>query len=153
MIMSDKKLPALNRVLIVGNLTRDPELRQTHSGASVANFRIAASRRYKDALGNPKEEVCFVGVVVWQRLADTCGAYLKKGSAVLIEGELQSRAWETEDGNKRSMVEIHAHKVQFLDRRPDSFREYDGETDDDGYAYEGAVDLSPETENQGVTHA
>jgi single-strand DNA-binding protein len=149
--MSDKKLPALNRVFIVGNLTRDPELRQTHSGASVANFRIAASRRFKDGFGNRKEEVCYVGVVAWQRLADACGAYLKKGSAVFIEGELQSRAWETEDGNKRSMVEIHAHKVQFLDRRPESLR--DGEDDDDGYAYEGAADLSEETENQGVSHA
>lgn len=127
--MSEKKLPVLNRVLIVGNLTKDPELRQTTSGIPVANFRIAASRRFKDGAGMRKEDVCYVGVVTWQRLAEACGQYLHKGSAVLVEGELQSRSWETPDGNKRSMVEIHAHKVQFLDKRPDDSHE-DGFEDD-----------------------
>lgn len=115
--MPDKKLPTLNRVFIVGNLTKDPELRKTTNGTPVANFRIASSRRFRDSLGNQKEEVCYIGVVAWQRLAEACFDHLHKGSAVFVEGELQSRNWETEDGAKRSMIEIHAHKVQFLDRR------------------------------------
>ncbi len=143
--MTEKKLPILNRIFIAGNLTKDPELRHSNSGIPVVNFRIASSRRFKDNAGNRKEEVCYVGVVAWQRLAETCGEYLHKGSAVLVEGELQSRSWETEDGNKRSMIEIHAHKVQFLDKRPDDSREdgYDedafgrepimGEAQDDNY--------------------
>jgi single-strand DNA-binding protein len=125
--MSEKKLPTLNRVFIVGNLTKDPELRKTNSGVPVINFRIASSRRFKDSTGVWKEEVCYVGVVAWQRLAETCNDYLARGSAVFIEGELQSRSWETEEGNKRSMVEIHAHKIQFLDKRGEPSREGEGE--------------------------
>ena len=121
--MSDKKLPTINRVFIAGNLTRDPELRKTGTGTPVVNFRIAANRRFKDAAGNRKEEVCYVGVVAWQRLAEACGDYLRKGSAVFVEGELQSRNWETDDGSKRSTVEIHAHRVQFLDRKPEDNKE------------------------------
>ena len=130
--MTEKRLPTLNRVFIVGNLTKDPELRHTNSGVSVINFRIAASRRFRDGAGNWKEEVCYVGVVAWQRLAEACREYLLKGSAVFVEGELQSRSWETDDGNKRSMVEIHAHKIQFLDRRGDSEREHDGDSENGG---------------------
>lgn len=140
--MSDKRLPTLNRVLIVGNLTKDPELRNTTNGTPVVNFRVAASRRFRDGLGNQKEEVCYVGVVAWQRLAEACFDYLRKGSAVFVEGELQSRNWETEDGAKRSMVEIHAHKIQFLDKRPSGSLERDEDEDYEGYSDEGSSEYS-----------
>ncbi|MFP4520807.1 MAG: single-stranded DNA-binding protein [Fibrobacterota bacterium] len=126
--MPERKLPALNKVLIVGNLTKEPELRQTGTGTPVANFRIASSRRFRGSSGEWKEEVCYIGVVSWQKLAENCASHLKKGSAVLVEGELQSRSWETEDGSKRSTIEIHAHKVQFLDKK----HEKDEDQNEDG---------------------
>ena len=114
--MSDLRLPSLNRVLIAGRLTRDPELRYTPSGTAVCNLRLASSRRYKDKSGQWQDDATFVGVVAWSRTAENCGEYLKKGSAVLVEGRLQSRSWETEDGQKRSVVEINALRVEFLDK-------------------------------------
>lgn len=114
--MADLRLPSLNRVLIAGRLTRDPELRYTPSGTAVCNLRLASSRRYKDRSGEWQDDATFVNVVAWSRTAENCGEYLKKGSAVLVEGRLQSRSWETEDGQKRSVVEINAIRVEFLDR-------------------------------------
>lgn len=105
-----------NKVILIGNLTRDPELRYTPQGTSVCNFGIAVNRRYK--LGDEtKEEVTFINVVVFGKQADTCGQYLNKGSAVLIEGRLQERRWETEDGQKRSRHEVVAQSVRFLSKR------------------------------------
>lgn len=111
------RLPVLNKVVIVGNLTKDPDLRKTAGGAPVSNFRIASSRKFRDSTGQTKEEVCYIGIVTWNRLADACYDFLRKGSSVLVEGELQSRNWENEEGAKRNVIEIRAHKVQFLDRR------------------------------------
>lgn len=115
--MANRRLPMLNKILIIGNLTNDPELRYTQSGIAVLNFRIASNRRFRDSAGDWKEDVCYVGVVAWQRLAENCAEFLRKGSAVFVEGEIQSRSWEKEDGSRRSVVEIHAQRVQFLDRR------------------------------------
>jgi single-strand DNA-binding protein len=115
--MADTKLPSLNKVIIVGNLVRDPELRYTSGGVPVVNFKIASNKRYKDNLGMYKEDVCYVGVVAWQNLAQSCSEYLRKGSAVLVEGELRSRIKENEDGSKRNYVEIKAFHVQFLDKK------------------------------------
>jgi len=115
--MADTKLPSLNKVTIVGNLVRDPELRYTSGGVPVVNFKIASNKKYKDNLGVYREDVCYVGVVAWQNLAQSCGEYLRKGSAVLVEGELRSRIKENEDGSKRNYVEIKAFHVQFLDKR------------------------------------
>lgn len=117
--MSKLKMPELNSVMISGNLTKDPVLRHTSAGTSVANFYIALNRKFKDKNGTWKEDVCYVGVVAWHQLADSCGEYLQKGSAVLIEGELQSRSWESEDGTYRSIVEVKAHKIQFLNTHSD----------------------------------
>ena len=114
--MLSTRLPNLNRVMIVGNLTREPELRTTSTGIPVANFRIAANRRFRDNSGEWREDVCFIGVVAWQRLAESCAAMLQKGSAVYVEGELRSRSLEAEDGKKRNVIEIRAHHVQFLDK-------------------------------------
>ena len=114
--MASTRLPNLNRVMIVGNLTRDPDLRATTAGVPVINFRIASNRRFKDNSGEWKEDVCYVGVVAWQKLAESCAAKLKKGSAVYIEGELRSRTLDNGDGTKRNLLEIRAHHIQFLDK-------------------------------------
>jgi len=118
--MSNTRLPHLNRVLIVGNLTKDPELRYTSTGVPVANFRIASNKKYKDNLGESKEDVCFIGVVAWQKLAESCSKFLKKGSAVLVEGELRSRFKENDDGSKRNLIEIRAFQIQFLDKKTEA---------------------------------
>lgn len=109
----------LNKVFIMGNLTRDPELRYIPSGTAVANFTVAVNRVYKDKTGEKKEEVSFLRVVVWGRMAEICGEYLVKGRPVLVEGRLQSRSWEAQDGQKRSVTEIIAENVQFLGKGPD----------------------------------
>jgi len=114
--MSELRLADLNRVFMVGRLTKDPELRQTTNGTSVANFTIALNRRYKSTTGEWKDEATYVGVVAWQKLAELCKQYLAKGRAVLVEGKLQNRNWETEDGQKRSTIEIRADRIEFLDR-------------------------------------
>ena len=114
--MSDIKLVAVNKVLLSGRLTRDPELRYTPSGVAVMTFSLALNRRYKDQSGEWKEEVSFVNVVAWQKQAELASEYLKKGSAVFVEGRLQSRSWETSEGQKRSVLEVRAERLQFLDR-------------------------------------
>lgn len=104
----------LNKVLLIGNLTRDPELRYIPSGTAVATFTVAVNRVYKNPAGEKKEQVSFIRVVVWGRRAEVCGEYLSKGSPVFVEGRLQSRDWETQDGQKRSTVEVVADNIQFL---------------------------------------
>jgi len=107
-------MPNLNKVFLMGNLTRDPELRYVPSGTAVATFTIAANRVYMTQAGEKKEQTSFVRVVVWGRRAEVCGEYLSKGSPLFVEGRLQSRNWETQDGQKRSTIEIVADNVQFL---------------------------------------
>lgn len=104
----------LNKVLLIGNLTRDPDLRYVPSGAAVANFGLAINRTYTDADGEKVEDVCFVDIVALNRLAEVCGEYLAKGRPVLIEGRLQYRSWESENGGKRSKLEVVAQNIQFL---------------------------------------
>ena len=107
-------MASFNRVFLMGNLTKDPELRYTPQGAAVANIRLAVNRRYKAKTGELKEEVCFITAVVWNKQAETCNQYLHKGSGVFIEGRLQSRSWEDAAGQKRSVIEVRAERVQFL---------------------------------------
>lgn len=104
---------SLNRVLLIGNLTRDPELRYTPSGTPVANLRLAVNSTFKDQAGQRKEETCYVTIVVWSRQAELCQQYLKKGRAVFVEGRLIYRSWEAE-GKTRSTMEVRADRVQFL---------------------------------------
>lgn len=104
---------SLNRVLLIGNLTKDPELRYTPSGTPVANLRLAVNSTFKDQAGQRKEETCFVTIVVWSRQAEICQQYLKKGRSVFIEGRLIFRSWEAE-GKTRSTMEVRADRVQFL---------------------------------------
>ncbi len=108
-----------NRVLLMGNLTRDPELRYIPSGSAVVNLRLAVNRTYKNQSGESKEEVTFVNVVVWAKQAENCAEYLSKGRPIFVEGRLQSRQWETDDGQKRSVLEVVADRVQFLGKRSD----------------------------------
>ncbi len=105
---------SLNRVMLIGNLTRDPELRYLPSGQAVASFSVAVNRTYMAATGEKKEEVSFIRVVVWAKRAEVCHEYLRKGSPVFVEGRLQSRSWDAPDGTKRSAVEVIAQNVQFL---------------------------------------
>lgn len=107
-------MASLNKVFLIGNLTRDPELRYTPSGLAVVNLRLAVNRRYKDRNGEQKEEVCFVTVTAWDKQAEVCNQYLQKGKPVFIEGRLQSRSWETADGQKRNVLDIRAERIQFL---------------------------------------
>ncbi|MEW6618305.1 MAG: single-stranded DNA-binding protein [bacterium] len=103
-----------NRVIIAGNLTRDPELRYIPSGQPVANFTVAINRSYITQAGERREETSFIPVVVWRKQAETCNQYLSKGSPVLVEGRLQQRSWETQEGQKRSIIEVVADRVVFL---------------------------------------
>ncbi|SYZ74592.1 Single-stranded DNA-binding protein (modular protein) [Candidatus Zixiibacteriota bacterium] len=118
--MGQARLPYLNKVMMVGNIIRDPELRYTTSNIPVANFRIAANRRYRDGNGVMKDDVCYIGVVAWQSLAEQCVEYLKKGCTVLIEGELKSRSRNENDGTRRSFVEIRAQQIQILNHRDEN---------------------------------
>lgn len=108
---------SLNRAQIIGNLTRDPEVRQTGSGRSVANFGVATSSRWTDSSGQLQEKTEFHNVVAWGKLADICVQYLRKGSKVFVEGRLQTRDWEGEDGVKRYRTEIIADNMIMLDRK------------------------------------
>ncbi|PID60692.1 MAG: single-stranded DNA-binding protein [Ignavibacteriae bacterium] len=114
--MAELKMPELNNIMIAGNLTKDPVFRETSNNTPVANFHIAANRRYKDSNNQWQEDVCYVGVVAWNKLADSCKDRLKKGSAILVDGELQSRTFKMEDGKNRTIVEIKAKRIQFLNK-------------------------------------
>jgi single-strand DNA-binding protein len=103
----------LNKVFLMGNLTRDPELRYTPSGIAVVNFGMAVNRRFTDANGEKKEDVCFVRITVFGKQAETCNQYLSKGNPVFVEGRLQYRSWESE-GQKRNSLDVVAERVQFL---------------------------------------
>jgi len=107
-------MASLNKVLLIGNLTKDPELRYTPNGIAVVNLRLAVNRKYKDKNGENKEEVCYMTVVAWDRQAEVCNQYLKKGRPVFIEGRLQMRSWEAANGEKRSIVDVRAERIQFL---------------------------------------
>jgi single-strand DNA-binding protein len=111
-------MASLNKVLLVGNLTKDPELRFVPSGQAVANLRLATNRKYKAGSGEWKEEVTYVSVEVWGKSAEACGEYLKKGSPLLVEGRLKLKEWTAQDGQKRSLLEVVAERVQFLSGGP-----------------------------------
>jgi single-strand DNA-binding protein len=106
-------MPSFNCVFLMGNLVRDPELRETKDGGKVATFGLATNRRYRQGDGW-KDEVCYVDIVTFGRQAETCAEYLGKGDLALIEGRLQFRSWETQDGQKRSKHEVVGEQVQFL---------------------------------------
>ena len=114
--MADLKMPELNSVMVAGNLTKDPTFRETSNTTPVVNFHIAINRRYRDSGNQWQEDVCYVGVVAWNKLADSCKERLTKGSAVLIDGELQSRTFKSDENRNRTIVEIKAKRIQFLNK-------------------------------------
>ncbi len=110
---------SVNKVILVGNLGKDPELRYTPSGAAVATFPLATTERYKDRDGNRQEKTEWHNIVVWRQLAEICGKYLHKGKQVYIEGRIQTRSYDDRDGNKRYITEIVADQMQMLGSRED----------------------------------
>ncbi len=105
-----------NRVILVGNLTRDPELRNAPSGAAIAEMRLAVSETYRDRQTDQnKEIVCYVDVVAWNRQAETCGRFLKKGRQILVEGRLVYDEWKNKQGESRNRLRVRADRVQFMD--------------------------------------
>jgi single-strand DNA-binding protein len=105
---------SLNRVILLGYLTRDPELRYTPTGSPVSRFSIAINRVYTATNGEKREEVSFIPIVVWGKQAENCNQYLNKGRLVLIDGRLRQRSWESQQGEKRNIIEVVAYRVQFL---------------------------------------
>jgi len=108
----------LNKVLLLGRLGRDPEMKYTPNGTAVVNFSMATSESWKDKnTGEKNERTEWHRITAWRRLAEICGEYLKKGSQVLIEGKLQTRSWEDQEGNTRYMTEVVAHYMKMLGSR------------------------------------
>lgn len=130
---------SLNRVQLIGNLTRDPEVKQLPGGQVVATFSIATNMTWKDQSGQQQTKSEFHNVVVWRKLAEICGQYLKKGGKVFVEGRLQTRDWEGEDGVKRYRTEVVVENMIMLDSKG-------RET---GESYGGAMDREP----QGISAA
>jgi single-strand DNA-binding protein len=110
-------MASYNRVILVGNLTRDPELRYTPSGTAVSDVGVAVNDRYKNASGEWVEEATFVDVTLWARTAEVASEYLSKGSPILIEGRLKLDTWETNDGQKRSKLRVICERMQMLGGR------------------------------------
>ena len=107
-------MASFNKVILMGNLTRDPELRYTPSGAPVCNFDLAMNRSYTTQGGEKRDEVCYMTVVVWGKQGEACGQFLEKGRQVYVEGELRHRSFENKEGKEQHVTEIVAQKVRFL---------------------------------------
>ena len=107
----------LNKVLMVGNLTKDPELRYTPQGSAVTTLRLAVNRSFKNKEGEWQKEVCFINVIAWGPLAERCNQYLEKGRGVFVEGSLISRSWKDSEGKTRSVIEVRAMNVQFMPKQ------------------------------------
>jgi single-strand DNA-binding protein len=129
-----------NKIILIGNLTKDPELRYTPQGTAVASFRIAVNSKIKQQ-GELKDETLFIGVVVFGKQAESAGQYLSKGRSVLVEGRLQERSWE-KDGQKHSRMEVVASSVRFLSKKTGA-----AETGDSSLrAVDSAEDIAPPEE-------
>lgn len=114
--MTELKLPEVNRVLLSGRLTRDPEKRAAADGTRVTILSLAFHRSYRGKDNNVQEQTGYVTVLTYQRLAEVCGQYLKRGSAVLVEGRLQMREWTTPQGARRQRLEIRGEQVHFMEK-------------------------------------
>jgi single-strand DNA-binding protein len=116
-------MASVNKVILIGNLGRDPELRYTAGGQPVASFSVATNERWNDREGKPQERTEWHRIVVWGKTAENCANYLAKGRPVYIEGRLQTREWEDKEGQKRQTTEVVAQTVQFLGSREGGGRE------------------------------
>jgi single-strand DNA-binding protein len=131
-------MAGLNKVMLIGNVGTDPEMRYTANGNAVTTFRIACNRNYSGPDGERKEETEWFSVVTWNKLAETCSQYLQKGRRAYVEGRLQTRSWDGPDGQRRYRTEVIANTVLFLDRAQAAPL-----ADDPG---EGAADEAPPVE-------
>jgi len=113
----DLRMPSINKVIISGNLVRDPDTRILENGSHLAKMSIANNQRYRDRNGEWQEKTCYVNVIAWRKTAELVGEFCRKGSPVLIEGELVYNSWEDRDGSKRSRLEVNARRIQFLERK------------------------------------
>ncbi len=141
---------SVNKVILVGNLGKDPELRYTPSGAAVVTFSIATTERYKDREGNRQEKTEWHNIVAWRQLAEICGKFLHKGKQVYIEGKIQTRSYDDRDGNKRYITEIVADQMQMLGGRDDQ----GGGQQSGGYGggqQQGGQNYNQGNQNQGGT--
>jgi len=111
-------MAGLNKVMIIGNLGADPEMRYTADGNALTSFRVASSRNYTGPDGERREETEWFSVVTWRKLAEQCSQYLQKGRRVYVEGRLRTRSWDTPEGQRRYRTEVVAERVLFLDRMP-----------------------------------
>lgn len=110
----------LNKVMLIGNLGKDPEERRLESGTVMAKFPLATNETYKDREGNRVKQTEWHNIVVWRRQAEVAMQYLKTGSMIYLEGRIKTRSWEDQDGNKKYMTEIHADNFQMLDKKDDN---------------------------------
>ena len=115
-------MASVNKVILIGNLGKDPEIRTTPQGTSLARFSLATTSTWKDASGAKQERTEWHDIVAWEKLAQICGEYLHKGKMVYVEGSLQTRSWEDQNGQKRSKTEVKASNVVMLSRREDGAR-------------------------------
>lgn len=120
--MAQLSMIEVNKVFLSGRLTQDPELRYTPSGVAVTTLRMAVNTTFFPKDSEKREEVCYINVSVWRKRAESCVEYLRKGSPIFVEGRLQSRSWETQDGQKRTTIEVQSDRVQFLEWAGDSER-------------------------------
>jgi single-strand DNA-binding protein len=142
----------LNKVTLIGRLGKDPELRYSSSGTPMTNLRIATDESYADREGNKVDRTEWHSVVVFKRQAENCANYLRKGSLVFVEGSLQTRKWQDQQGQARYITEVKAQRIQFLDRRGAS--EAGGDVGDNDYPAPGAVNRGgkqqPHKTNEGI---
>ena len=135
---------SLNKVMLIGNLTRDPEMRYTPSGAAVCTFGIATNRYYVASDGQKKEETEFIKIVSWNKLAELCSQLLKKGRKVYVEGRLQTRSWETPDGQNKQTTEVVIDDMRILDSK----RETEGEDVGDYAAPEPVAESAEKSDEE-----
>lgn len=107
-------MASYNKVILIGNLTKDPEVRYIPSGTAVADLSLAVNESYKNKAGEQVDSTCFVDVIAWARQAEICGEYLSKGSPILVEGRLQLDKWQNKEGETRSKLRVRAERIQFL---------------------------------------
>lgn len=133
-------MASFNKVILMGNLTRDPELKSAPSGSKVSELGLAVSERWQDkSSGEPRETVCFVDVTVWNRLAELCHQYLRKGSPVLVEGRLQMDEWKNQQGERRTKLRVRANVVKFIGPAPK--REQEPDTSAQARGVEGSPQI------------
>lgn len=142
---------SLNKVQLIGNLTRDPEVRQTPNGTTVATFTIATNRTWKDQSGERQEKVEFHNVVAWGRLAEICQQYLSKGKKVYAEGRLQTRDWEGDDGVKRYKTEIIIENMIMLSPRGQSDNSSYDSDNGNNFSDDDAAQNEPDSDDEEIT--